>query len=84
MGCGIYREQPNAIAINQGLECQLYQYLLFTDMSARRKKPARSSKHGRAFLPFREDHYGHGARGLSLTSAQYLRLKVGRAHKEME
>ena len=26
MGYGIYREQPNAMAINQGLECQLYQY----------------------------------------------------------
>lgn len=28
MGYGIYREQPNAMAINQGLECQLYQYPL--------------------------------------------------------
>lgn len=28
MGDGIYREQPNAMAINQGLECQLYQYPL--------------------------------------------------------
>lgn len=26
MGYGIYKEQPNAMAINQGLECQLYQY----------------------------------------------------------
>lgn len=29
MGYGIYREQPNAMAINQGVECQLYQYPLY-------------------------------------------------------
>lgn len=45
MGYGIYREQPNAMAINQGLEGQLYQCPKYTTMVTRTESNTHTCTH---------------------------------------
>lgn len=53
MGYGIYREQPNAMAINQGLECQLYQYPTYPVVHTERNtKKKHTSKQTYTFVCF--------------------------------
>lgn len=78
MGYGIYREQPNAMAINQGLECQLYQYPSCTVMFSH-KETHTPQNNTRTFLCFHaKSAVRVECRGSSLTLISFLRLKLGR------
>lgn len=86
MGYGIYREQPNAMAINQGFECQLYQYPLYTVMGAlvhTEKKILHTHTHLKIDLYFSlfswEQHYVDEV--LCLTLILFRCLKLGRTQR---